>query len=318
MDPEKTYKNKDLIVSEAEFEKSITNDFIGEDFTDKLEWAMLMIQSNFKQIRFADYLPMVTKSHFDKSYLLTDGLLEGQKFLKPLTDFQATPEMFPMLNIKYMMIGEVITLSKCKELSWEQKRNLHVKRKYAFERSVAFYKKDTECFYGKKDGFEVNPSFFNMLSKDIAPKDLPNPISLHPGYYLPSNAICYLSNEDIVAIIKEIAMAYQIAFSMYYEWSIYIKEYDGIGLVIPIDPIILSELYKTSMMKFDSKKKMLHFVRDYYRRKIAKPEEDYSIYVHKYLRGEHKFDYRGFYTEIVPPKYDLLRVKTRKKFVDTF
>jgi hypothetical protein len=61
---------------------------------------------------------------------------------------------------------------------------------------------------------------------------------------------------------------------------------------------------------------MLHFVREHYRRKIANTNEDYSIFVNKYLRGEHKFDYRNFYAEIIPPKYDLLRAKTKKKFID--
>ena len=112
-------------------------------------------------------------------------------------------------------------------------------------------------------------------------------------------------------------MSYQVALSLYYEWSIYIKEYDNIGLVIPINPEILSEIYKTSLLEFENKKRMIHFVKDHYRRKKADVNQDYSVFIQKYLRGENKFNYKGFKAEIIPPKYDLNRVKTRKTFIDT-
>ena len=71
MNEEKSYRNKDMMLSESEFNEAVTNDFIGQDFTEQLEWAMLMIQSNFKQLRFAEYLPAVTANHFDKAYLMS-------------------------------------------------------------------------------------------------------------------------------------------------------------------------------------------------------------------------------------------------------
>src|SRR5471030_2552387 len=52
--------NKDLALSEEQFGEAVTNDFIGTDFIDRLEWAMLMIQQNFNQMRLAEYLPPVT------------------------------------------------------------------------------------------------------------------------------------------------------------------------------------------------------------------------------------------------------------------
>jgi hypothetical protein len=125
-----------------------------------------------------------------------------------------------------------------------------------------------------------------------------------------------LPKNQIVDVMRLIAMSYQVAMSMYYEWSIYIKEYDNIGLIVPIEPQILSELYKTSLIKFESKKQMVHFVKGHYRRKPAASSEDYSVFVNRYLRGEHRFNYRGFYAEVIPPKYDLLRARTKKKFVD--
>lgn len=317
MEEEKSYRNKDLFQDKKDFDKAVTNDFIGDDFIEQLEWGMLMVKNNFKQIRFADYLPMITANTFDKAFLMSAGLNDNVKFFSPLTDLQATPDIFPLINVKHMIIGETITLGKVKELDLLTKRNLKVKRKYAFEYSYAFFKKDTETFYGKKDGYELNNSFFQMLKKEkIEISDLPKPISLHPQYVVPEDAIKYLSVDEIATTTKQLSMAYQIALSMFYEWSIYLREPETIGFTIPIEPHMLKDLFDTSMLKFDNKKRMLHFVKDHYRRKIANPNEDYSVYVNRYLRGEHKFDYRGFYAEIIPPKYDLNRAKTKKKFID--
>lgn len=320
---EKSFLNKDLYGENFEkFEKNITNDFIGNDFIENLEWAMILIQSKFKQIRIAEYLPEITRNHFDKAFLIAGSVSDMNnkiRFLKPASGYNATPEMFPLLNLKWLNITETITLRKIKEIEPKEKFKLRIKNKYAYEISTAFYKKDTECFYGSKNGYGVNNGLFEIGNneKKLELNDFPIPISLHPNYLVPNDAIKYLDNDEIVDIIKSILMAYQIAMTMYYEWCIYIKEYDNIGLIIPIEPSILSEIYKTSMLNFEDKKRMLHFVREHYRRKVANPNEDYSVFVHKYLRGEHKFNYRNFYTEIIPPKYDLNRIKTRKKFIDS-
>lgn len=314
---EKSYRNKELMLSQEDFHKSITNDFVGDDFIEQLEWAMLMIQGKFKQMRYAEHLPPISANTFDKAYLMSATLNDDNlKFLHPFTTDQATPEIFPNINYRYMNITDSVQMVKVKELDFKQKRMLKVKKKYAYEIAYAVFKKDTESFYGLKNGYELNPGFFKAGGEKIEIDDLPCPISLHPNYTVPDNSWKYLSKEEIIDIYKQICFSYQAVLSMYYEWSIYIKEYDNIGLVVPIEPGLLSEIYKSSMLKFESKKKMLHFVRDHYRRKVALLNEDYSVYVNKYLRGEHKFDYRGFYTEIIPPKYDLNRVKTRKKFID--
>lgn len=317
MNQEKQYKNKDLFQGKEDFENAITNDFIGDDFVEQLEWAMLMVQQNFKQMRFADYLPTVTANHFDKAFLLSSNLNNNIKYFKPFTDLQATPDIFPLINLKYMTIDDTISLIKIKEMDLLSKRNLRIKKKYAFEYSSAFYKKDTECFYAQKNGYAVGDGFFKMVKDDkVNIQNLPHPISLNPNYFVPDDAIKYLSTDEIIDVINKISMAYQVAMSMFYEWNIYIKEYDNIGFTIPIEPSILSEIYQTSMLKFDDKKRMLHFVKEHYRRKVANTNEDYTVFVNRYLRGEHKFEYRGFYAEIIPPKYDLNRVRTRKKFID--
>jgi hypothetical protein len=316
--------NKDLALSEAQFTDAVTNDFVGGNFTDHLEWAMLMVQQNFDQMRLAEYLPAVTRHHFDKAYLITGGnddLNNNMKFFRPFTDLQATPEIFPGLNIKIMTIDETIQLNKVKQLDLRTKQILRSKLHYAYEISSAFYNKKTEAFYGFKNGYEFNKGFFSIGKKaDNAGKlsfaEIPNPISLHPNYTVPPNAVTLLSKDQIIQVMRLIAMSYQVAMSMYYEWSVYIKEYDNIGLIVPIEPQILSELYKTSLIKFESKKQMVHFVKEHYRRKAGVPGEEYTVFVNRYLRGEHRFNYRGFYAEVIPPKYDLIRARTRKKFID--
>jgi len=321
---ETTLLNKDLAVPEAAFVKAVTNDFTGDGFTDQLEWAMLMIQQNFKQMHLVKYLPPVTRGHFDKAYLMAggpDSLNDNVRFFRPFGDFQATPEIFPDLNIKVMTLNDTIQLNKVKQLDLRTKKALNSKLQYTYELSGAFYNKDTEAFYGFRDGYELNKGFFNLFDKleddvKVHKTELPNPISLHPGYRVPKDAIAMIPKTQLMDVMRLIGMSYQVAFSMYYEWCIYIKEYDNIGLIVPIEPGLLSELYKTSLLKFDSKKQMVHFVKEHYRRKPASTGEDYSVFVNRYLRGEHRFDYRGFYAEVIPPKYDLLRAKTRKKFVD--
>jgi hypothetical protein len=316
--------NRDLSITEEQFEKAITNDFTGNGFIDQLEWAMLTIQQNFKQMFLEKHLPPITRSHFDRAYLMAggqDSLNDNVRFFRPFTDLQANPEIFPDLNIKVMTLNETIQLNKVKQIDLRTKKILRSKLQYAFEMSTAFYNKDTESFYGFRDGYEMNRGFFNLSQKfsssdNVNFTELPNPISLHPNYMLPKNAVTLLPRDQVINVMKIIAMAYQVAFSMYYEWCIYIKEYDNIGLIVPIEPGILSELYKTSLIKFDSRKQMVHFVKEHYRRKVAGLGEDYSVFVNRYLRGEHRFDYRGFYTEIIPPKYDLIRAKSKKKFVD--
>jgi hypothetical protein len=311
----KTYLNKDLHnISYEDLSEQTTIDFIGDDFIDQMEWAMLMIQMKFQQVSMGSHLKRVSISHFDKSYLLSsDGLNNTQNFFKPFDGLQPDPSMFPHLNVKVMQVTEVVQLMKCRELDAKSKRGLDCNKRHVYEVTSAFFNKETESFYGMREGYCLNPGFFNIGNESYQMKrgDIVEELSLDPNYTVSSQ----MDDESTADVSTKIAMMYQLAMSMYYEWSIYIKEYDNIGLIIPINPMILSEIFKTSMMKFDSRKRMLHFVRDHYRRKVALPNEDYSVYVRRYLRGEHKFNYNGFSAEIIPPRYDLNRVKTRKKFI---
>lgn len=350
---EQEYINKNLYrVSEEDFDKAITNDFIGDDFIEQLEWAMLMTRNaKFSQFKAGNHLAPVTRNTFDKCYLMNNGLKKDLKFLAPQTGYQASPEIFQNLNIKGMMITDTIQMYKVKDITADRFK-LKIKEPYAYEISFAIYKKDDEDFYCAKEGFGVKKDFFNIdysripeirkrleliqkecdkfhltakyveeikaLNKEVhnMTTNKPVPYSLIPGYVANAGSD-YYESDWAQEISNKIAMSYQMALSFYYEWSIYVREPDNIGFVIPIDPHILKDIYTTSILKFDSSKRMMQFVKDHYRRKRASETDDYSVYIHRYLRGENKFDYMGFSAEIIPPRYDLNRAKTRKKITDT-
>ncbi len=321
MDEVKTYINADLAKESYEdFCESAHNDFITDDILSQIEWLLLITQSKWKQVKHNESLKEVNVTDFDRSFLISANFGVDEKFLPPLGDYQVTPSMFPYLNLRIASVSDTIQFHKIKELRPDEKRNLNYSRKYVYDISMSYYKKNTESFYSIRNGFEVNPNFFDFNkckeNGKLSLNWLPNPIPLKKGYYYPKNALFYFDNDLIITFIRQLVMAYQVAMTYYYEWTIYVKEYDNIGLVIPINPNILKELYTTSLAKFDNKKAMLHFVRDYYRRKVANDKHDYSIYVHRYLRGENKFNYNGFSAEIIPPRYDLNRTKTKKQFID--
>lgn len=325
MEAEKEYVNKDLYnIGYEKFCKDTENDFVGDDIIEQLEWALMITQGKFKQIKSSGYIKELTINHFDKSFLISSSFgRDDIKFFPLFNDLQVDPKIFPFINIKVLDIGDTIQFVGIKELREEEKRGLFVSRKHVYDINGAIYKKDTESFYCHSRGWEVNPSFFDYWKNyngttKIDKSYIPNIVSLKRGYRYFDNAVFSLPNEEIVDTITRIYTAYQVALSFYYEWTIYIKEYDNIGIIIPIDPSVLSDMYKTSLLNFDNKKAMIHFVRDYYRRKKALPNEDYSVYVNKYVRGENKFEFRSFKAEIIPPKYDLNRVKTRKNFINPF
>jgi len=348
---EQEYINKNLYrVSEDDFDAAITNDFIGDDFIEQLEWAMLMTRNaQFSQFKAGNHLVPVTRNTFDKCYLMNNGLKKDLKFLAPQTGYQASPEIFQNLNIKGMMITDTVQMFKVKDISADRFK-LKIKEPYAYEISFAIYKKDDEDFYCAKEGYGIKKDFFDIdysridkirervefIQKEVEAFNFrakyvdemkafnkevhnmgtnkPVPYSLVPGYI--ADAKNFYESDWVQEVSNKIAMSYQMALSFYYEWSIYVKEPDNIGFIIPIDPYILKDIYSTSMLKFDSGKRMLQFVKQHYRRKRAVETEDYTVFVNRYLRGEHKFDYNGFYAEIIPPRYDLNRAKTRKKFIN--
>lgn len=319
MEKTKTYLSKDLNISKEELFSNVKNDFVGDDPVEQLEWAMMILQHNFKQMRFGDHLVEVQRSLFDKSYLIGGTLKNDMSYFAPFSEYQACPKIFPNINTRIMTIGDTIGLIKTRELPFEEKRGLNTNKRHSYQHSLAFYNKVTESFYGEVNGYEVNPNFFKNINgvENINKADYPSAFSLKKNYVTPSMTIDkYMDSEIVENTCNHIAMSYQVAMSLYYEWTIYLKEYDNIGIVIPIEPQMLSELYKTSLLKMDNPKRMVHFVRDHYRKKANIPTDDYSIYVNKYLRGEHKFNYRGFSAEIIPPKYDLNKAKTKKKFID--
>lgn len=307
--------NKDLYgLSESEFANSLNTNFIPDDFDGKLEWALLLLQEKFAPARLTPYLPDVNASTFNNAFLLIN---DDIKFLNPFLAESAGPNIFKEINIKSMTIGkDGIQLQKLKELNLEEKRHVSFKNrnKYIYKHDLAYYKSDTEKFYSLSSGYTCGDDVFNKPYKEITQLNFINPIELNGNYKLNGKT----DVNELAEIYLSVKMAYSIALSMYYEWTLLLKDNKSIRITIPFNPNILKEMFATSMLKFESRKKFIHFVTDHYRRLPNKSEDDYSVYVKKYLRGENKFNHNGFEAIVQPPQYDLNRIKSNKKFEQLF
>jgi hypothetical protein len=315
MEEDKSYINKDLYnQSFNEFSSQVQNPLEKPDFTDKLEWSMMMIQSKFKAVRARLNDPAITANTFDKAFLLTDGFRSELGFMNLHGDMDF-PKMFPDLNMRMMLFDELVTLTKVRCLSKQDRNKLYPHKKYACEHTLAYYQFGNEAWYANKEGYQYNDALFNPNEQSIS--SMPHPLCLRKGERYDTDAIKHLDADWIRSVRTHITFAHSMAFTMYYEWCLYVKDADSIGLIIPIDPRVLKDIFDGSAAKIESRKQMICFIRDHYRRK-PNTDNDYSVYVHRYLRGEKVFDYKGFTVEVIPPKYDLQRAKTSKTIIDAF
>jgi hypothetical protein len=304
--------NKDLFHQTPEdFEKSLETEFIPDDFEGKLEWALLLLQQRFEPVRLTPYLPNLSTGSFDKAFLMINN---DTKFLDPFVEgYNANPHIFPNINIKTMLIGKNgVNLNKVRELPLEEKRHVSFKNrnKYVYKFDHAYYKSDTEKFYTHSSGFTAGDRLFTSDPKREDSGSFPIPLALNSAYKM----VGKLDMDVLFDMYKMIKMSYNVALSMYYEWTILLKDNNSIRIAIPFNPEILKEMFNTSMLKFDSRKRFIHFVRDHYRRMPNTSDDDYSVYIQRYLSGENKFIHNGFEAIVQPPKYELNRVKTKKKF----
>lgn len=111
-----------------------------------------------------------------------------------------------------------------------------------------------------------------------------------------------------------------VAFSHYYEWSIYIRETpDSVGVRIPILPENHNEVFALrDIPEGPSRRKAIcHAVRQHTRSiKGASDEVLRETLVKQYFRGETKFKWRGLEVNVIPSEYDLNRSKSTKKFIN--
>ncbi|GAJ22337.1 unnamed protein product, partial [marine sediment metagenome] len=119
--------------------------------------------------------------------------------------------------------------------------------------------------------------------------------------------------------IKTVNMAYQMALTNYYEWYVFIREHpDAVGIKVPILPESSKEIFQLRNIPEgqERKKAICNFVRQHYRTiKAAYNEEERQVLVRKHLRGETKFNWRGLEVNIIPADYDIMKTRTRKKFI---
>jgi hypothetical protein len=294
---------------------------------------MIIAQEKFENLYGNGCFRPISRNTFSPAYIMTDEMNAKMKIPMAFSDMQSNPDILN-LNFKYFSVGDTIAFQKIKTLDNVLKRSLSgCIHKYNFEYSLAYFLKNTSKFYGFEQGWSFSNLLFNhkidynnqrktditddnKKTMDIV-KHFVSPFSLQKGYNVHKDWYNYIDFDDIP--INKIMIINNLVLSLYYEWTLVLHEYDNFSFFITINPSILKELHETSLLKFDDKKKMLHFVKDHYRRKSVKNNnEDYSVYIKKYLRGESKCSYRNFSTEIIPPKYDLNRIKTRKKFTEIF
>lgn len=317
MNEDKEYINKELYGQTfEEFAKSIEHNLLDSNFTEQLEWSMMMVQTRFKSIRARLNDAPITPATFNNAFLISSGVAEmkdGLGFLSPFGNADM-PKIFPNLNVRIINIGDVVTLRKFKALPMSERNNLYPIKKNCAEITTAYYQFGNDSFYTQKEGWQYNDRLFDSESA-LNLDSIPHPLSLRRGERYANDSVALVDPEWLVGIKRTITMSYSIAMTMYYEWCVCVRDSDSIGIIFPIDPSILKDLYNGSASKFETRKQMITFIRDHYRRKSISAN-DYSVYVSRYLRGEKNFNYRGFTVEIIPPRYDLDRVKTKKQFID--
>ena len=102
---EKEYLNKDLYMKSFEEFSKETKNFVGPNFEEQLEWAMLLVQQKFQQVRIGATQKVITRNTYNKSFLLNQETSNVSVF-KPFTDLQVGPDIFPNINIKAAYGGD--------------------------------------------------------------------------------------------------------------------------------------------------------------------------------------------------------------------
>lgn len=108
----------------------------------------------------------------------------------------------------------------------------------------------------------------------------------------------------------------RVQFVNYYQWFVYIKEYDDLGFRIPIGIDSLRSIFELRDVEQEGRRKaIIHWVGKHYRKVMTNKELDEFTYtkVKQHLRGETKFNWNGLSVNIIPSKYDIKRVNSKAK-----
>lgn len=121
-------------------------------------------------------------------------------------------------------------------------------------------------------------------------------------------------NDDYIPVMSQ---QIKMQFANYYQWFVYFKEANSIGFRIPIAPESCKEIFEIrDVSEAGRRKAMLHWVSKHYRSiKVSEYSDEYrQTIVKKHLRGETKFNWKGFEAHLIPSKYDIAKVGSKKQF----
>jgi hypothetical protein len=324
------------------------------NFTDQLEWALLLLNFKYNAIRHSEAADHAYNlGTFDGAWLPCIPDDHDWKMLHPdsyTADFAIDNLWSGNFNFKIMNIGNNrALLHKISTLDMAQKRHICNHTDTALRIQLAFATKD-EKWYTHSQNFKTiplidHPSCREKLIKNLTGEesvfakeevefllkqkksyllkrfgDALFPISNKPGYSVSAEcAADYMKTADYWDTHKVYKGCSSIALSMSYEWAVYFKESGSkVGIKMPILPENTKEVFSLRDIPEGEmqRKALCNFVKQHVR--TTKAKEDTVLrqtLVKQHLRGETKFRWRGLDVHIIPSAYDLSKVKTTKKFL---
>lgn len=323
----KNYVNADLaFLSHEEFSEKF--DIVkpkDNSFLDQLEWVLIYLntKNTASPIRYNEMRESVFHLNtFDGAWLLDAGRIGnangGMGFFRPLSEFQATLDMFKEFNLKIFILGaegEKLTTCLRKFRLMESKELRHLKgAPKIIENRLAIVSNDQKWYtygdYHTHREIEVSGNSYSV----------PVPFSINPNYIMkPTDVSEYLKTDEYMEFVIQYNFALNVKLTGYYEWFAYIKEDEkSIGIKIPIAPESSKEVFMLrDLPPGDRRKKSIcNFVKEHYRMvKNEFNDEIRQTLVKQHLRGETKFNWRGLQVNIIPAEYDLNRIGSKKRFL---
>lgn len=320
MEKEKVYKNVELLnedFSSAPIPK------ITDEFIPKLESALSFLSYRDLNMYHSEHLSPSALRIFDGCWLVDVSLKDDHDkcfAYAPFRDLQVTPNMFPNLNLKVMNLsGQIAHITKHKFLTGKERAGL-MPYKHILCEDFAFLDYGKQKWWMHKAGYGIS----KMVEQGDYKFFLPEPISLSKGYYVKREDQVKTIEEGIndpeswyAETFKRFHLALNLSLTYYYEWSCYIKESeDSLGVRIPIHPSSSKEVFMLRNLPEGKTRRaaIVNFVKEHYRTIKDLKGNDKEILIKKHFRGELKFNWRGLQVNVTPSPYDLMKVKTKKKF----
>jgi hypothetical protein len=322
-----------------------------DDAIGFLEFALLYLNLEESPIRIdPDRRHEYSLKTFDGAWLFTQPL-DGHE---PL---YLNPDKERDLRIRYLypqgyqiklfnLQSDIVNLQRVRSLELKEKRGMCTPNAYAIEARLA-YVTDKEKWYTGTNLYEIKSAWDHPTIRESV---IDQTASQHPG--VPRQVIKDFLNEMVrkhpaqagelifplvrpgyrpVSVDQLDPQSYwetnrwitgsvMVAFSHYYEWSIYIRETPkSVGVRIPILPENFSEVFSLRDLPTGTsrRKAICHAVRQH-TRSVKVTADDTALretLVRQHFRGETKFNWRGLELHILPSEYDIKRSKTQKKFV---